>query len=324
MHHRSINARQSAELDRAGAERKPSNPRPRERLRTPDMRAPHRELEKYRPLRDDARPGRLDRDWNPTGKELPGPHADHAPDPNRDALGDESEQDEEHEDVRPAKKARRKRGEMPPPEATGLGNLQGDIFRSARDAANSPQTQGCPEPTFASPVHEEALTRIMVFGMEKGPSVKKKKKSDDAIKIEKSSVNFTRGNKPKRLENGMFELPRMKTTLHPYQMLGVSWLRWREWSATEPFGGFLADQMGLGKTIMMLACILDGRPDRLALKRGHRATLVVAPKSIIKQWQREIDLHCHEKWVGKVTVYRTNLKADKDTVLGTLGVHDIM
>jgi SNF2 family DNA or RNA helicase len=40
--------------------------------------------------------------------------------------------------------------------------------------------------------------------------------------------------------------------------MGSAFMRRRENDATEPRGGLMADQMGLGKTLMMLANIVNG------------------------------------------------------------------
>lgn len=53
-------------------------------------------------------------------------------------------------------------------------------------------------------------------------------------------------------ENSLWSVKGMKTTLKHYQILGTAFMRRRETSAEEPRGGLLADQMGLGKTLMML------------------------------------------------------------------------
>jgi SNF2 family DNA or RNA helicase len=76
--------------------------------------------------------------------------------------------------------------------------------------------------------------------------------------------------------------PDFTGTLRPYQKDGLGWLLFlRQFS----FGGCLADDMGLGKTIQVLA-LLDCRrknspPDAL------RASLVVAPRSVIFNWKLE-------------------------------------
>ncbi len=66
-------------------------------------------------------------------------------------------------------------------------------------------------------------------------------------------------------------------TLRPYQLEGFRWLaRLAEMGA----GGCLADEMGLGKTVQTIALLL------------HRATLgpalVVAPTSVVENWQAEL------------------------------------
>jgi superfamily II DNA or RNA helicase len=73
-------------------------------------------------------------------------------------------------------------------------------------------------------------------------------------------------------------------TLRPYQREALAWF---EFLRTFGFGGCLADEMGLGKTVMVLAA-LDAR--RLERKRGSdapRPSLVVVPRSLVFNWQRE-------------------------------------
>ncbi len=68
--------------------------------------------------------------------------------------------------------------------------------------------------------------------------------------------------------------------LRPYQLQGVAWLQFlREFG----FGGILADDMGLGKTIQALAHVLLERE----AGRLTSPVLVVAPTSVLGNWQRE-------------------------------------
>lgn len=74
-----------------------------------------------------------------------------------------------------------------------------------------------------------------------------------------------------------------KGTLRGYQREGLGWLTFlRELG----FGGCLADDMGLGKTVMILALLDARRLERLA-SSGRRPSLVVAPRSVIFNWQQE-------------------------------------
>ena len=68
--------------------------------------------------------------------------------------------------------------------------------------------------------------------------------------------------------------------LRPYQLRGFSWLAFlRQWG----FGACLADDMGLGKTIQTLAFLLREKAHGQELP-----TLLVAPMSILGNWQREL------------------------------------
>lgn len=99
------------------------------------------------------------------------------------------------------------------------------------------------------------------------------------------NINFTADQKFKSLKNIISDLknldpeessPNLKGSLRDYQKLGLSWL---SMIAKHEIGGILADDMGLGKTIQVLA-LLAGKTSKLP-------TLVLAPKSLIFNWQNE-------------------------------------
>jgi len=68
--------------------------------------------------------------------------------------------------------------------------------------------------------------------------------------------------------------------LRPYQKAGVDWLHFLH---QYHFGGVLADDMGLGKTVQALV-FLQSLKERGEAKR---ASLLVVPKSLLVNWQRE-------------------------------------
>ncbi|MDO8689853.1 MAG: DEAD/DEAH box helicase [Dehalococcoidia bacterium] len=70
--------------------------------------------------------------------------------------------------------------------------------------------------------------------------------------------------------------------LRPYQVRGYSWLAFLDQFG---LGACLADDMGLGKTIQVIALLLHER----SLKRSHGPTLIIAPMSVVGNWQREME-----------------------------------
>lgn len=73
----------------------------------------------------------------------------------------------------------------------------------------------------------------------------------------------------------------LESILRPYQKEGFNWL---STIINYNFGGLLADEMGLGKTLQVIALLL-------ARKEQHASnmpSLVVAPASVIYNWQAEL------------------------------------
>ena len=70
--------------------------------------------------------------------------------------------------------------------------------------------------------------------------------------------------------------------LRPYQVKGYSWLAFLERFG---LGACLADDMGLGKTIQLLALLLHERSNGV---KQPGPTLLIAPMSVVGNWQREV------------------------------------
>lgn len=75
----------------------------------------------------------------------------------------------------------------------------------------------------------------------------------------------------------------LKATLRPYQEQGLAWLKFIHEIGS---GGVLADDMGLGKTIQTIALLLTLHSSK---ETGPIKALIVAPTSVVTNWQREIE-----------------------------------
>ncbi|MBE2250959.1 MAG: DEAD/DEAH box helicase [Myxococcus sp.] len=73
----------------------------------------------------------------------------------------------------------------------------------------------------------------------------------------------------------------LSATLRHYQEAGLSWL-W--FLFRHGLSGVLADDMGLGKTVQALSLLL-----KVKQEHGSKPVLVVAPTSVLPNWEREIE-----------------------------------
>ena len=115
-----------------------------------------------------------------------------------------------------------------------------------------------------------------------------------------------------RAELPVAPVPRgVLASLRPYQQLGVNWLQFLRQHA---LGGILADDMGLGKTLQTLVHIqIEKDAGRLT-----RPALIIAPVSLMGNWQRETARFCPQ--------LRTLVLHGKDRhdAADTMGEHDIV
>lgn len=74
-------------------------------------------------------------------------------------------------------------------------------------------------------------------------------------------------------------------TLRPYQKAGYEWLHFLD---EFRFGGCLADDMGLGKTVQVLV-FLQSKRERVNGTGTQPTNLVVVPRSLLVNWQREAE-----------------------------------
>ena len=125
---------------------------------------------------------------------------------------------------------------------------------------------------------------------------------DDKAKLKQASCFF--GAAKVKAKDGKWLIKGMKSTLYHHQLLGAQWMIQRELSDEVPYGGLLADSMGLGKTVQTLACMVGNPPDEDHLSRCVKATLIVVPSSVIDQWLDEIKYHTEVSAFPKVMRYK--------------------
>lgn len=100
--------------------------------------------------------------------------------------------------------------------------------------------------------------------------------------------------------------PHLEPVLRDYQKTGFKWLKTL---ASYGFGGILADDMGLGKTLETISFIES------EMEHDPYPALVIAPTSVIFNWQAEI-----EKFAPKLTtLIVTGTKSERAELIGQLG-----
>ncbi|MDO9622866.1 MAG: type I Zorya anti-phage system protein ZorD [Pseudomonas sp.] len=104
------------------------------------------------------------------------------------------------------------------------------------------------------------------------------------------------------------ELLRPDVQLREHQMQGVAWMQHLfGLSPTHVAGCLLADDMGLGKTIQLLTFLvwyLEKNPD-------DKPTLIVAPVSLLDNWERELERFFYADAVPVLKLYGSALSSVK-------------
>ncbi|KAI1259752.1 SNF2 family N-terminal domain-containing protein [Xylariaceae sp. FL1019] len=109
-------------------------------------------------------------------------------------------------------------------------------------------------------------------------------------------------------KDGKWLVAGMKTLLHNHQVIGTSWMLFREFSQDGSPGGILGDEMGMGKTLQTLALIVSHMPDEEDLVSYKKSTLIVMPAAAISQWENEIKAHVKPQYINAVLHYRESMK----------------
>ncbi|MDH5816782.1 DEAD/DEAH box helicase [Lactobacillus helveticus] len=103
---------------------------------------------------------------------------------------------------------------------------------------------------------------------------------------------------------------KLKNVLRPYQKEGFNWLNTL---VNYNFGGILADEMGLGKTLQVISLLL-------AHQKKDSTNLVVAPASVIYNWQNEAQKFAPEL---KIAVLG-GTKKERTQILANASKYDLL
>ena len=187
--------------------------------------------------------------------------------------------------------------------------LHSDVFRQQADE-DAPE-----QPTFTSRNKADALKELLASV----PIEHQRTAKDDSNALSRAARDFDGRGSCRADGNGMWKIRGMQTSLKHYQVMGTAFMRRRENDKNEPRGGLMADQMGLGKTLMTLANIVNGRGNG---DQDCKATLLVASPALITQWQREIELHtdCGLNFMR----YTSGNRIESNTLFDVLRQHDIV
>jgi SNF2 family DNA or RNA helicase len=183
-----------------------------------------------------------------------------------------------------------------------------DVFE--QQAGNDAREQ----PTFRSRNKQDALKELIASV----PLDERKQVRSDMGVLLAATKDFD-GYGSVKAAGGNWLVKGMSTSLKGYQVMGSAFMRRRENAMEQPRGGLMADQMGLGKTLMMLANIVNGQPPR---GQQPRTTLLVASPALLTQWGKEIDQHT--KCGLGVMRYGSGNRLDSNHAFDILKGHDII
>jgi SNF2 family DNA or RNA helicase len=199
-----------------------------------------------------------------------------------------------------------------------LEYLSADVHRAQEKGDETVVLPGCPVPLKVTEAEglintfREARRDIASGTFNPGPqkrSVPPKEIKKLVIKANVAQVDHheQRGRLRSSKEIFPYTLPKSlkeDVYLKEHQLQGLGWLQYL-WSQSPRFcrGGILADDMGLGKTLQLLSFIIVC----LETDSSIDPFLVVAPVSLLENWQEEIDRFFIAESIPILTLYGNEL-----------------
>jgi len=116
-----------------------------------------------------------------------------------------------------------------------------------------------------------------------------------------------------------FARENLKRSPFPHQYEGIQWLLAHmdiARKSCEPSGALLADDMGLGKTYMALVAIAELCRRCCDDKLPEKPALIVAPLSLLENWQAEVDETFHKSPFVDIVVLQTGGELSRFKIKG--------
>lgn len=135
-------------------------------------------------------------------------------------------------------------------------------------------------------------------------------KSEEIIEANKSEDFRKLVENIRSVEEYEFEIPKkLKNILRNYQKEGFRWIKSL---CKNGFGGILADDMGLGKSLQVICFILSEMEQ--AKDNENKRTLIICPASLLYNWKNEFEKFAPELCVKTVS---GNVEERKEIVNGS-------
>ncbi|EXJ75184.1 uncharacterized protein A1O5_01880 [Cladophialophora psammophila CBS 110553] len=212
-----------------------------------------------------------------------------------------------------ARKAPQKRGRHQGPNLSNIQSLgRTNIVEAAQANALRPNV-----PTFTSGNKAKALKELIASI----PSAERATASSDRAAVLAATKKFNGKGAVRSDNRGGWRLRGMESSLYNHQLLGAAFMRERETGESKPKGGLVCDEMGFGKTIQMIANILDGKAEEGS---AVKTTLIVAPPSLLGQWMQEMDKHVKRNALGRILLYYSGSRLYSNNILADLGAYDVI
>lgn len=224
------------------------------------------------------------------------------------------ERDQQEAQSKKSKSAKKRKGEG------GKGSRPAKAQKSSHD--NSSASSSVPDgnaqvPEDESPYMPEITSKtkgeqwkVITAHIPKGSDTRRN--NDQKGDLERAHKCFGFG-KVVTGEKGTWRLKNMETGLWSCQITAVAWMMKQECYPGALKGGLIADEMGMGKTLVSLGCISGNPPEGHPSLKSMKSTLVIVPSvDVVKQWEGQLLKHCGSPINDSYSIYAQSKRVSVD------------